>query len=117
VLHVLPRLTYDFVPVSLGGPAVPPTGYGPTYDEIRKEAGKYVGDIVSEAQAKGILAKSDVLQDRPSIVEAILDYSKSEGADLIVTGTRGRGGFKKLLMGSVSSGIVSHAECPVLTVR
>ena len=117
VLHVVPKLTYDFTPRSLTRAAVPPTGYGQLYAEALKEAEKYVDDILSEAHAKGIVAKGDVLEDRPSIVETIVDYSKSEEADLIVTGTRGQGGFKKLLIGSVSSGVVAHAECPVLIVR
>ncbi len=117
VLHVVPRLTYESTPMSLTRAAVPPTGYGQVYAEAHKEAEKYVGDIVSEAHAGGIVARGDVLENRASIVETIVGYSKSEEADLIVTGTRGQGGFKKLLIGSVSSGVVAHAECPVLIVR
>jgi nucleotide-binding universal stress UspA family protein len=37
--------------------------------------------------------------------------------DLVVAGTRGMTGLKKLVMGSVSNGLVSHAKCPVLVVR
>ncbi len=95
VLHVVPKLTYEFTPLSLTRAAVPPTGYGQLYAEARKEAEKYVGDIVSEAHVRGIVARGDVLEDKPSIVETIVDYSKSREADLIVTGTRGRGGFRK----------------------
>jgi nucleotide-binding universal stress UspA family protein len=117
VLHVVPKLTYEFTPLSLTRAAVPPTGYGQLYAEARKEAEKYVGDIVAEAHARGLVARGEVLEDKPSIVETIVDYSKSEEADLIVTGTRGRGGFKKLVIGSVSSGVVAHADCPVLVVK
>jgi nucleotide-binding universal stress UspA family protein len=117
VLHVVPRLVFESTPVSLTRVPVPATGYGRLYAEARKEAEKYVGDVVSEARARGVLAKGDVLEDKPSIVETIIEYSKNEKVDLIVTGTRGQGGFKKLLIGSVSSGVVAHAECPVLVVR
>lgn len=41
----------------------------------------------------------------------------SEGADLLVVGSRGRGGFRRLLLGSTSSQCVSHAECPTVVVR
>jgi len=40
----------------------------------------------------------------------------SEGADMIVLGRRGMGGFVRLLMGSVSSQVAQHALCPVLIV-
>jgi nucleotide-binding universal stress UspA family protein len=117
VLHVVPRLDYDFTQLSITRRAVPPTAFGQVYDEARKEAEKYVDDIVSGAQAKGVLSKGEVLEDKPSIVEAIIEYAKNKKADLIVTGTRGQGGFKKLLVGSVSSGVLAHAECPVLIVK
>jgi len=51
------------------------------------------------------------------VVETIISHAAKEDVDLIVVGTRGLGGFKKMLMGSVSSGIISHADCPVLVVR
>jgi len=52
-----------------------------------------------------------------SIVETIIETALNEKVDLIVIGTRGLGGFKKLLLGSVSSGVVTHANCNVLVVR
>ncbi len=116
-LHVVPRLTYGFTPTSLTKPAVLPTSYGLAYSEMRKEAEGYVNEVVSSAKPLGVSARGEVLEDRPSAVEAIIDYSSKEKADLIVTGTRGKSGFTKLLIGSVSSGIVAHAHCAVLVVR
>ncbi|MDP9440109.1 MAG: universal stress protein [Actinomycetota bacterium] len=51
-----------------------------------------------------------------SPVDQILCRAEASGADLVVVGRRGLGGVKRLLMGSVSEGIVQHASCPVLVV-
>ena len=47
----------------------------------------------------------------------IVDLAEEEGADLIVVGSRGLGGMRRALMGSVSDSVVHHAHCPVLIVR
>lgn len=70
-------------------------------------------DIATKAGSK---AKGELMEST-SAVEAIVNYATQEKADLIVVGTRGMTGFKKLLLGSVSSGIVTHAGCAVLVVR
>jgi nucleotide-binding universal stress UspA family protein len=68
------------------------------------------------AKAAGARAKGELLE-APSTVQALVEFSANEKADLIVVGTKGMSGFKKLLIGSVSSGVVNHARCPVLVVR
>ena len=62
----------------------------------------------SVAQAHLDAGKSDV---------AITDVAEQIGAGLIVMGSRGLGGIKRALMGSVSDSVVRHAHCPVLVVR
>jgi nucleotide-binding universal stress UspA family protein len=50
-------------------------------------------------------------------VSVIVSVAEQERAGLIVLGSRGLGGFKSFLLGSVSDGVLLHAHCPVLIVR
>lgn len=52
-----------------------------------------------------------------SPAEGIVEYATDHDADLVVVGTRGRRGLKRLLIGSVSEEVLREAPCPVLTVR
>lgn len=52
-----------------------------------------------------------------SVVDAIIAYSESNGIDIIIVGSRGRGGFKKLLLGSVASALSQYSKCPVLIIK
>ena len=61
--------------------------------------------------------RGEIIENVPSVVQAITDYASEWKVDLIVLGTRGLSGFRKLLLGSVSNGVLSHASCSVLVVR
>jgi len=50
-------------------------------------------------------------------VEEILDLAEEVGADLIVIGSHGRTGLRRLFLGSVSEAVVRHALCPVMVAR
>lgn len=83
---------------------------------FEESAKKYVDDLLSKAERNyGIEARAIVRRGHPAKV--ILDVAKSEGADLIIMGSRGMGSFKEMLLGSVSHAVVSHATVPVLIVR
>jgi nucleotide-binding universal stress UspA family protein len=61
---------------------------------------------------------SVIIEDISSRVgHAIVEYAESKSIDLIVIGTRGRTGLKKMLLGSVASDVVTYAHCPVLVIR
>ncbi|MCD6037217.1 MAG: putative universal stress protein [Nitrososphaeraceae archaeon] len=66
---------------------------------------------------KKIQLKTEVIATDRSVVGAIVEYAEHENIDLIVIGTRGRSGFKKMLLGSVASGVVTYAHCPVMVIK
>jgi len=78
---------------------------------------KVIDGAVRSAQAKGVKAQKVIKEHEKSVLQTILDYAEKERMDLIVVGTRGRGGFKKMLLGSVASGLTQHTHCSVLIVR
>jgi nucleotide-binding universal stress UspA family protein len=73
--------------------------------------------IKEKCKDNNVKVKTEVISNAKSIVAQVVDYAQSNNADLIVVGTRGRTGFKKLLLGSVASGIVTYAHCPVMVVK
>ena len=87
------------------------------YAYAKRVAIGIAGQTVAEAEKRHVKIKTDFPEAVSSVVETIVGHGEKEHADLIVVGTRGLGGFKKMLIGSVSSGIISHAACPVLVVR
>ena len=81
--------------------------------EIEREAGEAIIDRVI-ANAGALEAERRVLSGRPS--DSLAALAAKEGAALIVVGSRGRGGFKTLVLGSVSNGLIGVAKCPVVVV-
>jgi nucleotide-binding universal stress UspA family protein len=66
------------------------------------------------ADAGALDAERRVLSGKPADTLAAL--ADEEGAALIVVGSRGHGGFKTLLLGSVSNGLIAIARCPIVVV-
>jgi nucleotide-binding universal stress UspA family protein len=82
-------------------------------DEVKK----WLSDIKERADKSGIQFRSEIVMAKRSAVSTMLDYAEEQKIDLIVVGTRGRSGIKKMLLGSITSGLVTYAACPVLVVK
>jgi nucleotide-binding universal stress UspA family protein len=91
---------------------VPPQ---PVYDELEKEC----QPIVEQARATALKVAPDIevshaiVEGNPS--QVLIDYSRK--AKMIVLGSRGLGGIKGMVLGSVSASVASHAFCPVVVTR
>jgi len=78
---------------------------------------KIVDKVKQKAIEKKVNVKTDVLIKYTSVVKEIVEYAEEMNVDMIVIGSKGMTGFKKLLLGSVASGVVKYSHCPVLVVK
>ena len=83
--------------------------------DVEKEQGELLAERLSSFQEKypDVPVKKVIARDRP--VRALSD--NSEGAQLLVVGSHGRGGFKGMLLGSTSRALLQSAPCPMMVVR
>ena len=101
--------------ITLFGPNLPPH-----IIEIRQQAQQHLDRIKQKLSDR---AYDDKIHMRTEIISStttvggIVNFAERENIDLIAIGTRGRSGFKKLLLGSVASGVVTYAHCPVMVVK
>lgn len=101
--------------VGMGPPEIadiPP----PRQEELDEDARRLLDTHVKQIEARGsTVSQAHLRVGRPD--EQIVALAEEIGAGLIVMGSRGLGGLRRLLMGSVSDSVVRHAHCPVLVVR
>lgn len=87
------------------------------YDRARVATRRWMKDVEELGQRAGVPLRTDIVVGAYSVVDAVLGYAETISADLIVTGTRGRTPSRRILVGSVASGLVEYASCAVLVVR
>jgi nucleotide-binding universal stress UspA family protein len=100
------------VPAALPGALVTPVE-DTMVEAIRKAAEELLAQAVSEAAAGEVTIEQRLVE----IPAATALIEEARGAELLVVGSRGHGGFAGLLLGSVSQQLANHAPCPVVIVR
>ena len=116
-LHVLFSQTGYAYSTNMFG-LVTPSSINELLQNAKHEAQQWFDKIKEKMYENGdVQLKTEVVVSPTSVVGAIVDYAEHENVDLIVIGSRGRSGFKKLLLGSTASGVITYATCPVLVVK
>jgi nucleotide-binding universal stress UspA family protein len=86
--------------------------------KTRKRAGgKLLTNLQHKLRKRGNVTKTNMVLTKGHAAEAIIEKANQIQADLIVVGSRGLTGIKRLFLGSVSRKVVRHAPCSVLVVR
>jgi nucleotide-binding universal stress UspA family protein len=110
VLHVVDdmrwRYSLDMTPSLMVG----------VQESLEEAARTQMNALVTDEDRRQLRAQASV-QTALSTADAIVDYARTAGIDILVVGTHGRGGVQRLLLGSVAERLVRLAPCPVLTVR
>ena len=103
-LHVIHSWTF---------PAPMPGTDGLPEADIRGVAEQVLADAVASLGSDpGVEIRSEIANE----LGAHALIHASDGADMVVVGSRGRGGFKGLLLGSVSQQVAHHAKCPIVII-
>jgi nucleotide-binding universal stress UspA family protein len=89
------------------------------YANKKVEIQKILDKIKKNAEAVGIQSNSEILlaPRTQGAVKAVLEYVEQEQIDVLVVGTRGNTGIKKILLGSVANGLLTLANCPVMVIK
>ena len=75
---------------------------------------KYIEQVQSQLKEAGIKIDDRVTVNQGDAAQHIVDYVKANSIDLVVMSTHGRGGLRRLLVGSVTDRVIRSCEVPVL---
>jgi nucleotide-binding universal stress UspA family protein len=88
-----------------------------TDEDVNRSIGQQVLNSYEETAKEMGLQNVDILLQEGDAAKRIMETANEIKCGLLILGSRGRGGFKDLLLGSVSHKVTSHADCPVLIAK
>lgn len=111
VLHVVHA--FEFPRFFIGEALAPlPASVNKDYYDLAVQTTE---EVKQRLEGEGLHVQVELLQGSPA--EVILNYAKEHGMDAIVIGSRGLGGIREFVLGSVSHNVVQSARIPVLVVK
>jgi nucleotide-binding universal stress UspA family protein len=99
----------------IAGPMDETIGYSMIDDALEESGKRSLENCSKEAEKQGVKVNTTLLRGHPGT--QIVKFAEDEGFDLIVMGSRGLSGLKRLILGSVSDYVSDNAECSVLIVK
>ncbi|HEY7572149.1 MAG TPA: universal stress protein [Nitrososphaeraceae archaeon] len=119
VMHVLPqKIRYAYDDIDAIKPNIPATPIKGVVAISKQEVQmKWFNNILEKAKKSDVTIQTDIIVATKSVSSEIVDYADKYSVDLIIVGTRGRSGLKRMLLGSVASEVVKYADCPVLIIK
>ena len=84
-------------------------------DDLAHKAHGFVSEVKKQAEVSGLKVETFVREGEA--YQAIVDLAKEQSVNMIVMGSHGRTGLKRLLMGSVAEKVIGYAPCPVLVTK
>jgi nucleotide-binding universal stress UspA family protein len=119
VMHVLPQeIRYAYNDIDTIKPNIPATPIKGIIKISKQEVQlKWFNKILERAKKSDVNIETDIIVATKSVSSEIVDYADKFNVDLIIVGTRGRSGFKRMLLGSVASEVLKYAGCPVLIIK
>jgi nucleotide-binding universal stress UspA family protein len=84
--------------------------------KMKKEGQEYLDKAKLKAEEKNMEITTEIISST-NISAGIAKYAEEKNFDLIVVGTRGLSGLKRILLGSVASKIIAYAHCPVMIIK
>ncbi|HEY3360249.1 MAG TPA: universal stress protein [Methanosarcina sp.] len=85
------------------------------HEALEKEGIEAVNYVKETGELEGVIVEPVLLEGNPP--DELIRYAEENEMDIIIMGTLGRTGIKRLLLGSVTGNVVRHSKVPVMVVR